>query len=123
MVSGVVTEVASADAMEVPGETLVAAENVAAVTLVDIEDVAGVAVVEPCCAFLPVALILAFLGTPTGLAMPSGISIKRILRSKAISLLPTVNCQGIGTHFPGTGCANPSDQAVCTSSFTVPSRR
>ena len=96
MVSGVVTGVAVDVAVDVAGETLVAAE-----------DVAGVAVVEPCCAFLLEALLLAFLGTTTGLKMPS--------------LLPTVNCWGIGAYFPGTGCAKPSDPAVCTSSFTVPS--
>ena len=81
-----------------------------------VEVAAGLTLAEACGDFLLGALFRVFFGTTTGFETPSGMSINRILSSNAISLLPTVSCQGIGAHFPGTGSANPSDHAVCTTS-------
>ena len=67
-----------------------------------VEVVTGLTLVEACGDLLLGALFLVFLGTATGLETPSGMSINRILRSNAISLLPTVNYRGMDAHFPGT---------------------
>ena len=82
-----------------------------------VEVVTRLTLVEACGDFLLGAVFWVFLGTTTGLEMLSGMSINHILRSNTISLLPSVSCRGMGAHFPGIGCSNPSDHVVCTTSF------
>ena len=106
---------------EVAVETAAAAvEDTAGVVAVEVV-MAGLALVGPCRGFLLGALLRAFLGTTTGLDTPSWMFINRIQKSNAINLFSIVNCQGIGAHFPGTGCAIPSNHAVCAISLIVPS--
>ena len=106
---------------EVAVETAAAAEEgTAGVVTVEVV-MAGLVLVEACGGFLLGDVLWAFLGTTTRLDTPFGMSINRIWRSNAINLFSIVNCQGISAHFPGTGCAIPSDHAVCTIALIGPS--